>query len=347
MASISNDNITTTDRSTSLHGFKLLIVMFGLGCSVCLAALDQTVVATSSPKIISDFNALNKISWVAGAYLLTEVSLQPIYGKLSNIFGRKGTILFSGFVFELGSLLCGLTQNMISFIIFRAIAGVGGDIVSAKDVGKYQSIVNACYGISTVVGPILGGLFTDHVSWRAVIIITVTFSLYSPKQTAFLKKIKRLDIIGIAIIIVSTICILLPLNWGGNVYAWISPIIIVSFCVGVVGYALFGFVEGYVAVEHIAPLAFLQGMLFFSFIIYAPIYFQAVKGYSATMAGVALAPCVLGFSIAAALTGQLYSRTKKWPGELIGFMVIAGFGAGIIFQDVLLCCQESIEHKDI
>ncbi|CAG8467222.1 22677_t:CDS:2 [Dentiscutata erythropus] len=397
MASISNDDIPPTERSTLLHGSRLFFVMFGLGCSVCLGALDQTVVATSSPKIVSDFNALNQISWIAGAYLLTETSLQPIYGKLSNIFGRKVTILFSVFVFELGSLLCGFAQNMISFIIFRAIAGVGGggililadtivtDIVSAKDVGRYQSIINAFYGITTVVGPILGGIFTDHVSWRwsffinlplgAITIITVTFSLHSPKQTALLKNIKRLDVTGIAIIIVSTICILLPLNWGGNAYAWNSPIIIAPFCVGVVGYALFGFVESYVAVEPIAPLAFLHGMSFYSFITYVPIYFQAVKGYSATMAGVALAPYVLGFSVATAITGQLYSRTDKvthrllcligsafmtisfglitmWnensgPGELIGFIIIAGLGAGIIFQDVLLCCQESIEHKDI
>ncbi|CAG8490942.1 27889_t:CDS:2 [Dentiscutata erythropus] len=373
----SNNDILTTDRSTLLHGFKLLFVMFGLGCAVCLAALDQTIVAAALPKIVSDFNGLNQISWIAGAYLLTETSLQPIYGKLSNIFGRKVTILFSVFVFELGSLLCGVAQNMISIIIFRAIAGIGGggifilaeiivtDIVSAKDVGKYQSIINACYGISSVVGPLLGGIFTDHVSW----------SLHSSKQTDLFEKIKRLDIIGIAIIIVSTIGILLPLNWGGSAYAWNSPMIIVPFCIGVVGYVIFGFVESYVAVEPIAPLGFLQGMAFFSFIIYAPIYFQAVKGYSATMAGLALVPYVLGFSVASALTGQLYSRTNKvtyrllcligaasmtisfglitmWnensgPGELIGFMVIAGFGAGIIFQGVLLCCQESIEHKDI
>ncbi|CAG8639554.1 17537_t:CDS:2 [Gigaspora margarita] len=184
----------------------------------------------------------------------------------------------------------------------------------------------------------------------------------------------RLDIIGIAIIIVSTICILLTLNWGGYTYAWNSPMIVVLLCVGIVGYIIFGFVESFIVVEPIAP-RFLQGISFYSFIIYASDYFQVVKEFSATTYRTALIPYILGFSVAAALTGQLYSYTNKityrlvcligstfmtigfglitmWNensnfSELIGSMIIVGFGAGIICQALLLCYQESIKQKDI
>ncbi|RIB12223.1 major facilitator superfamily domain-containing protein [Gigaspora rosea] len=406
-----NNDIQTTDHSALLHGFKLFFVMIGLGFAVCLSGLDNTIIASALPKLVSDFNGLNQISWVAIAYLFAETTLLPIYGKLFNIFGGKMTILFCIFVFELGSLLCAIAQNMTSFIVFRAIAGVGGggiyvlaeiivtNIVSAKNVGKYQGAISACYAISTIVGPLLGGIFTDQLTWRwcffinlplgAITIIAVIFGLHSTKQTTLFDKILRLDIIGIVIIIVSTICILLSLNWGGNTYAWNSPIIVVLFCVGIVGYTIFGFVESFIAIEPIAPphlfkrlhiiscflIGFLQGISFYSFIIYAPIYFQVVKGFSATTSGMALIPYIFGFAAAAALTGQLYSHTNKityrlvcligsvfmiigfglitmWNEktssiELIGSMVMVGFGAGIIAQALLLCCQESIEQKDI
>ncbi|CAG8835235.1 5228_t:CDS:2, partial [Gigaspora margarita] len=161
-----------------LHGIELFLVALSLGCAVFLSALDQTIVATALPKIVSDFNGLDQIAWVATSYLLTMTSFEPIHGKLADIFGRKATFLFAIIIFEFGSLLCGVASDMVSLIIYRAVAGFGGggiiglaliiipDIVSTKDVGKYQSALNASYGIASIAGPLMGGAFTDHVSWR-------------------------------------------------------------------------------------------------------------------------------------------------------------------------------------
>ncbi|CAG8635263.1 7875_t:CDS:2, partial [Cetraspora pellucida] len=273
---IVKDNNASPSNDTLLHGVELFLVVVGLSCAVFLAALDQTIVSTALPKIVSDFNGLDQMAWVATSYLLTTTSFQPIYGKLSDIFGRKTTFLGAIIVFELGSLLCGVATNMVSMIIYRAIAGIGGggiiglaliiitDIVSSKDQGKYQGFVGGCFGFASVIAPLLGGAFTDHVSWRwcffinlplgAITIIAVIWFLRLPKPTgSLLDKIKRVDIIGTIVVILSTICILLPLNWGGSTYAWNSPIIITLLCVGVFGYIIFGFAECYIVIEPVAP----------------------------------------------------------------------------------------------
>ncbi|RIB25924.1 major facilitator superfamily domain-containing protein [Gigaspora rosea] len=287
-----------------------------------------------------------------------------MYGKLSDIFGPKVTFLFAVIIFLLGSFLCGIATNMISFIIYRAVAGIGGggilrEIVSVKDQSKFQGLVALCYTISSIAGPLLGGVLTDYISWRwcffinlptgAIALTIIIFLLHLPKPTGSLfDKFKRIDIIGTIIMMPSTICILLSLNWVGSTYAWNSPVIIVLLCVGILGYIIFGLVENYIVIEPIVPpnlfknlnvvscfiINFFIGAAFFSYIFYIPYYFQVIKADSATQSGIDFLPYLLTVSIFVTLSAELFSRTDKisFRSVFIFASLIAIVGAGLIIM---------------
>ncbi|KAF8933793.1 hypothetical protein BGZ52_006731 [Haplosporangium bisporale] len=397
-------------QATPVIGPKAAILLFvGLAMATFLASLDGTIIATALPRIASDFKAQSQMSWVATAYLLTYNAFQPLYGKFSDIFGRKIMILFAIVTFMIGSAGAGGATTMTMLIVFRAIQGLGGsgllsivliiisDIFPLEQRPKYQSIIWSVFGISSVVGPLLGGVFVEQISWRwcflinlplgVVTIVSVLLFLRLPFERQELKmQLSRIDYLGTTLIIVAVICILLPITWGGTTYAWDSPVIIVLFIVAALLFIVLAWVESR-AVEAVIPprlffnktvlvlfiVNFLTGMAFLGVIFYSPIYFQVVKGASATASGLHLLPMVLGLVISSIASGAAMAKVKDYRifiwvgtvmvsvgvglcmlldadsnmGEQIGFLLIVGLGIGLILQTCMLAAQAAVEKEDM
>ncbi|KAF9949120.1 hypothetical protein BGZ72_009027 [Mortierella alpina] len=382
---------------TPAIGQRAAILLFiGLAMATFLASLDGTIIATALPKIASDFKAQSQMSWVATAYLLTYNAFQPLYGKFSDIFGRKIMILFASVTFMVGSAGAGGATTMTMLIVFRAIQGLGGsgllsivliiisDIFPLEQRPKYQSIIWSVFGISSVVGPLLGGVFVQQITWRwcflinlplgVVTIASVLMFLRLPFERQELKKqLARIDYLGTFLIIVAVICLLLPITWGGTTYAWDSPVIIILFCVAAVLIGLLMWVESK-AVEAIIPprlflnktvsvlfgVNFLTGMAFLGVIFYAPIYFQVVQGVGATASGLHLMPMVLGLirdyrifiwvgtvMVAVGVGLCVLLDAESGMGQQIGFLLIVGLGIGLILQTCMLAAQAAVEKDDM
>lgn len=338
-----------TDQSRVLPPKDLALVFVGLCLVLFMASLDQTIVSVLIPTMGKVFNAPQLISWVGTAYLLTNTAVQPLYGKLSDIFGRKNTMMAAIFFFLTGSLICGAAPTITVLIIGRGVAGMGAggmisltmiiisDVVSMRDRGKYQGIIGSMFGISAIAGPLLGGVLAEKSSWRwafylnlplgAVSTIAIWFILQLPKvEGSNREKLKRIDFLGAFTIIVGIICVLLSTNWGGNEYAWNSVQVIVPYCVGAVFLLAFLYIEYKVAKEPIMPFrlfkirtvcatyatSFFIGAAFMGAIFYCPLYFQMVMHESATKAGLQLLPMVAGMLLGGVGNGILISRTGTY-----------------------------------
>jgi EmrB/QacA subfamily drug resistance transporter len=326
---------------------SILLIIGALMLGMLLAALDQTIVSTALPTIVGDLKGGAHIAWVITAYLLATTVSTPLWGKLGDQYGRKTFFQASIVIFLVGSVLSGISHSMVELIAFRAIQGLGsgglmvgaqaivGDIVSPRERGRYVGLFGAVFGVASIVGPLLGGVFVDNLTWRWIFYINVPIGIIAlvvvasqvPGQLSRVHHV--IDYIGTTVLALAATSLILLTSLGGTTYGWnTAPIWILGIC-GALLIAVFVVVERR-AVEPVLPLhlfrlrafwvtsvvGFIVGFAMFGAITYLPAYFQVVRGISPTLSGVRLLPLMAGLLIVSIGSGQLISRTGRyrvWP----------------------------------
>jgi EmrB/QacA subfamily drug resistance transporter len=338
-------------RVRLIFGALLLVLL--------LASLDQTIVSTALPTIVGDLGGVSDLSWVVTAYLLSSTVVGPVYGKLGDQYGRKIVLQVAIVIFLVGSALCGISQNMTELIVFRGIQGLGGgglfvitiavvgDIFPPRQRGRYQGYFGGVFGVSTVLGPLLGGFFVDNLSWRWIFYVNLPIGLIALAviATAFQPRIDHvkhtIDYLGASLLAGGLAAIVLYTSLGGTTYSWTSPWMLALIVGGVLLLVAFVFAESRAA-EPVLPLelfrnrvfsvssamGFIVGLALFGAITYLPLYLQDVKGHSPTTSGLLILPLMVGLLTASIGSGQLitrFGRYKPFPVAGTAIMVVGLF----------------------
>ena len=350
--SLSEPGTSTAPASTR----NILLIFAGLILTMLLSSLDQSMFSTALPTIVGELNGVDRMLWVTTAYILASTIMLPIYGKLSDLIGRKGLFIVAISLFVLGSIIGGMAQDMNILIIGRAVQGLGGgglmilsqaiiaDVVPARERGRYMGIMGGVFAISSVAGPLLGGWFTEGPGWRwglwiniplgILAIISAALFLHLPKNTAGRPKV---DFAGMGFLAAASTGLVLITTWGGRTYDWNSAVIISLIVATVVAGVAFVFVERRAA-EPIMPLhlfkernfnltttaGLITGIAMFGAIAYLPTYLQMVTGVDATQAGLLMIPLMAALLISSIVSGQLVSKfgRYKWL-PVVGTAIIA------------------------
>ncbi|CAL9622844.1 MFS transporter [Streptomyces sp. enrichment culture] len=336
---------------------RVRLIVFALMPALLLAALEQMIVATALPKIVGELHGLDRMSWAITAYLLTATVGLPIYGKLGDLLGRKSVFQFAIVVFVAGSALAGRAQTMDQLIAFRAVqgAGAGGlmigvqaiiaDIVPPRQRGRYLGLIGAAFGLASVAGPLLGGYFTDHLTWRWCFYVNVPFGLLTLAVVAVALKLPkpavraRLDLLGALLLTAASTCLVLLTSWGGTEHAWDSRVILGLGAAAIASAVLFLVAERFAA-EPLIPLRLFRDSVFnvtnliglvigaalFGAASYLPTYLQMVDGASATESGLLMLPMMGGIVGASIIAGQLISHTGRYKAYPVlgGALSVAG-----------------------
>ncbi len=330
-------------RRPELSRRRTLLVISALLLGMLLAALDQTVVATALPTIAGDLHGLSHLAWVVTAYLLASTASTPLWGKLGDLYGRKVFFQAAILIFLAGSVLAGLSQSMVELIALRAVQGIGGggllvgaqtivgDVVEPRDRGRYQGLFGAVFGVSSVLGPLIGGFFVDDLSWRWVFYINLPIGALAllvvaavlPSQLE--RRPHKIDYLGTVLLAAIATSLVLFTSLGGTTFPWVSAPIIILEIAPVVLTVAFVFVERR-ASEPVLPLTlfrnrvfaassavgFIVGFAMFGSLTYLPQYMQIVKGLTPTVSGLRLVPLMAGLLVTSTLVGQLVSRLGRY-----------------------------------